>query len=124
MTEDRNETTQTRIVFRSDLNDHGTLFGGRALEWMDEVAYIAASRHVRKPVVTISVDAVKFRKSLSEGDIAIVSGTIVETGVYRMRASVKITKEEKYSGETETAIEATYLFAAIDENQKPLKLKA
>ncbi|HIG48218.1 MAG TPA: acyl-CoA thioesterase, partial [candidate division Zixibacteria bacterium] len=32
-----------KLVTPKDLNPHGTLFGGRALEWIDEEAFIFAS---------------------------------------------------------------------------------
>ena len=42
------ETKQVKIVFKNLINDHNTLFGGIALKWMDEVAYITATRFCRK----------------------------------------------------------------------------
>ena len=48
------ETKQVKVVFKNHINDHNTLFGGIALKWMDELAYITATRFCRKKVVTIS----------------------------------------------------------------------
>lgn len=47
-------TKITKTVFPSRTNHHNTLFGGDALAWMDEVAFICATRFCRKPLVTIS----------------------------------------------------------------------
>lgn len=33
-------TTQTRVIFPCTLNDNNSLFGGKIMQWMDEVAYI------------------------------------------------------------------------------------
>ncbi len=44
----KSETRQFKVIFPSTLNDHDTLFGGTAMQWMDEVAYITATRFTRK----------------------------------------------------------------------------
>jgi len=38
-------TSVTKTVFPGRTNHHNTLFGGDALAWMDEVAFIAATRN-------------------------------------------------------------------------------
>ena len=40
-------TSVTKTVFPGRTNHHNTLFGGDALAWMDEVAFIAATRFCR-----------------------------------------------------------------------------
>ena len=40
------------IVFPTDTNSQGSLFGGHALSLMDRLAFIVASRFARKPVVS------------------------------------------------------------------------
>ena len=54
---------QTRLidlVFPSDANHHGTLFGGAGFALMDRIAFIAATRHGRVPFVTASCDRIDF----------------------------------------------------------------
>ena len=36
---------QTKMVLPNDTNPLNTLFGGRLLEWMDEIASISAHKH-------------------------------------------------------------------------------
>ena len=43
-----NQTQQFRVVFPKYLNSNGTLFGGKAMQWLDEVAFIAATRYSRQ----------------------------------------------------------------------------
>jgi len=40
----KSETKQFKVIFPHTLNDHDTLFGGIAMQWMNEVAYIVAFR--------------------------------------------------------------------------------
>ena len=42
------------------LNGSGRLFGGRLMEWIDEVAGLVAMRHAQSNVITASVDNLKF----------------------------------------------------------------
>ncbi len=55
------------IVFPDHANHLGTLFGGQALAWMDKAAFIAASRHARRTVVTARSEQVDFRRPIRQG---------------------------------------------------------
>lgn len=55
--EERIEHARTSIfkaVFPNTTNHYDTLFGGHAMQLMDEVAFIAATRFSRKKMVTVS----------------------------------------------------------------------
>ena len=51
---------QTKMVLPNDTNPLNTLFGGRLLEWMDEIASISAHKHCGRVVVTASINNVSF----------------------------------------------------------------
>lgn len=40
-----------RFIFPEAANDNNTLFGGLAIKWIDEVAYITATRYTKKQMV-------------------------------------------------------------------------
>ena len=46
---------QTRLVLPPDTNHHHSIFGGRVLAYIDEVAAIAAMKHSQGEVVTASL---------------------------------------------------------------------
>ncbi|MEX2103793.1 MAG: hotdog domain-containing protein, partial [Bacilli bacterium] len=48
------------IVLPPDTNNHGNIFGGKVMSYIDDVAAISAMRHSRKNVVTASTDSVDF----------------------------------------------------------------
>ena len=54
------KTHVTKAVFPDTTNHHDTLFGGTALQWMDEVSFIAATRFSRQSIVTVSSDKIDF----------------------------------------------------------------
>src|SRR5690625_6470411 len=55
-------------VLPPDTNALGTLFGGRLMAHVDDVAAIAAVRHARESVVTASTDSVDFLHPVKSGD--------------------------------------------------------
>ena len=53
------------IVFPNDANPLGTMFGGKLMAIMDEMAGIAASRFCNRPAVTASTEAFIFKNPVS-----------------------------------------------------------
>ena len=51
---------RTSRVFPNDVNNHNTLFGGRLMSDIDQIASISAARHSRGDCVTASMDSVDF----------------------------------------------------------------
>ena len=59
-----------KIITPRDLNPHGTLFGGRVLEWVDEEAFIFSSCQLGSTnLVTKLMTTVDFVSSARPGDI-------------------------------------------------------
>ena len=65
---------KTSIVSPPDTNVHGTMFGGKLMAYIDDVAAIAAMRHARKPCVTASSDSVDFLYPILEGNSVCLRG--------------------------------------------------
>jgi acyl-CoA hydrolase len=118
----KSETRQVKIVFKNLINDHNTLFGGIALQWMDEVAYITATRFCRKKVVTISTGKINFKKPIPYGTIVELVGTVKNVGSVKLEIKVQIYIEQKYTENRELAVEGSFFFAAVDNDNQPVKL--
>lgn len=118
----KSETRQVKVVFKNLINDHNTLFGGIALQWMDEVAYITATRFCRKKVVTTSTGKISFKKPIPYGTIVEIIGKIAKVGTVKLEINIQIFTEEKYSDSREKAVEGNFIFAAVDDNNMPIKL--
>jgi len=116
------ETRQVKVVFKNLINDHNTLFGGIALQWMDEVAYITATRFCRKKVVTVSTGKIDFKNPIPYGTIAELIGSVEKAGSVKLEINVKIFIEEKYTDTRTLAVEGNFIFAAVDDNNLPVKL--
>ena len=113
------KTSITKAVFPETTNHHDTLFGGTALQWMDEVSFIAATRFSRKSIVTVSSDKIDFKHPVPAGSIVELIASIVEVGRTSIRVEVNMLVESMYQDGQEVAITGYFTFVAIDENKKP-----
>jgi acyl-CoA hydrolase len=58
------------LVRPEHLNHHGYLFGGSMLKWVDEYAWLAASREYHGcSLVTVAMDKIVFREPVQNGSI-------------------------------------------------------
>ncbi len=124
-TEERIEKAETRIfkaVFPNTTNHYDTLFGGAAMEMMDEVAFIAATRFSRQRMVTVSSDRIDFKKPIPAGTIVELVGKVAYLGKTSLKVKVDIYVEQMYSEEREKAVSGEFTFVAIDEQKKPVKI--
>lgn len=119
---DAAETRIFKMVFSNTTNNYGTLFGGNAMQLMDEVAFIAATRFSRKKMVTVSSSQIDFKKPIPENTIIELIARIVRVGNTSLDIHVDIYKEEMYENRREQAIEGRFTFVAIDENKRPTKV--
>ena len=71
---EHSRTRITKLVFPQDTNPIATLYGGTAMKWMDEVAFLTATRFARRQVVTVSMDRVDFKVPIPKGSIVELIG--------------------------------------------------
>ncbi|WP_163969434.1 acyl-CoA thioesterase [Oceanobacillus halotolerans] len=112
-------TVKTSHVLPPDTNTHGTLFGGKLMAHIDDVAAIAAVRHARKPVVTASTDSVDFLAPVKEGDSICLEAFVTWTHKTSMEVFVKAVTEDLITGERQVCTTAFLTFVAVDENGQP-----
>lgn len=120
---ERIATAETRIfkaVFPNTTNHYDTLFGGTAMQYMDEVAFITATRFSRQRMVTVSSDRIDFTKPIPAGTIVELVGTVIHLGRTSLKVKVDIFIEEMYSYSREKAVSGVFTFVAIDEYKNPI----
>lgn len=123
--EDKIRLAETRIlkaVFPNTTNHYDTLFGGMAMQLMDEVAFITATRFARKRMVTVSSDKIDFTIPIPAGTIIELIGSVAQIGNTSIKILVEIYIEEMYSFERQKAITGTFTLVAIDENKHPVRI--
>ena len=123
--EQRKQNSETRIfkaVFPNTTNHYDTLFGGTAMQLMDEVAFIAATRFSRQRMVTVSSDRIDFKKPIPAGNIVELLGRVTYIGNTSVKVKVEIFIEQMYSEHREKAISGEFTFVAIDEHKNPISI--
>lgn len=120
---DRIAASETRLfkaVFPNTTNHYDTLFGGTAMQLMDEVAFIAATRFARKRVVTVSSDKIDFNHPIPAGTIIELVARVTDVGRTSLQVLVEIFVEEMYSTSRKKAVSGMFRFVAIDEHKTPV----
>ena len=118
------ETRMVRPVFPGDTNHYHTLFGGTAMAWMDEAAFICATRWCRAPVVTVHSDAMSFHRPVPEGTIVELIARITATGRTSMTVTVELWVEPMDRPERALASQASFVLVAIDAAHRPIPVPA
>lgn len=117
-------TRVTKTVFPGRTNHHNTLFGGEALAWMDEAAFIAATRFCRKPLVTVCSDRVDFKESIPAGSIIELVARVEQVGRTSIKVHVDIFVENMYNDNQHKAISGNFTFVALGPDRKPTPVLA
>src|SRR6056297_1665041 len=123
--EERTEHARTRItklVFPQDTNPIGTLYGGTAMKWMDEVAFLTATRFARRQVVTVSMDRVDFKTPIPRGNIVEMIGEVTRVGNTSVTVTVSILREDPLSGGQQLAIQGELVMVSVDASMRPVKV--
>jgi acyl-CoA hydrolase len=115
-------TTIFKAVFPNTTNHYHTLFGGTAMQLMDETAFITATRFSRQKMVTVSSDRIDFKKPIPAGTIVELVGKVSYTGNTSLKVRVDIYVEEMYSNSREKAVSGEFTFVAIDDEKNPVKI--
>lgn len=118
----KSRTTTFKAVFPNTTNHYDTLFGGTAMQLMDETAFITATRFSRQQMVTVSSDKIDFKKPIPAGTIVELDGYVTNVGNTSLKVRVDIFVEELYTDFREKAVSGEFTFVAIDENKKPVKI--
>jgi len=116
------QTIVTDMVLPSETNPIGNMFGGELLARMDRAASIAARRHSRRIVVTVSVNHVAFNKMIPLGSVVTVEAKVSRAFNSSMEIYMDVWIEDRESGMRSKANEAIYTFVAVDEMGSPVRV--
>jgi len=117
------DTRIVEMVFPNQANHYGTLFGGDALRLMDMAAFVAASRHARKPVVTASSERIDFHVPVRQGQLAEVVGRVSRTGRTSMTVEVELWAEDLLTGTRELCTKGSFVLVAVDQDGRPIPIQ-
>jgi acyl-CoA hydrolase len=116
-------TEWMKCIQYEDINGNGRLFGGRLMEWMDEVAGIAATRHCGGYVTTAAIDNLQFKKGAFINEIIVIRAKLTYVGRTSMEVRVDVYVEERDTGIRRVINRAYFTEVYVDDAGKPLPLK-
>jgi len=114
----------TEIVLPEDTNPAGTIFGGRVLALIDKCAAVAAMRHARSEVLTVSVDSVEFRSPVRLGNILLLHGWINAAFRSSMEIEVEVHAEDPTTGRRDLTTRAFVTMVAVGADGRPRAVPA
>ena len=112
--------TKTSNVFPNDLNNNNSLFGGKLMSYIDDVATLSATRHARSIVVTASTDSIDFLMPIRREDSVCLESVVTRTGKTSMEVFVKVVAENQFTGERRIAATAFTTFVALNNQGQPI----
>ena len=103
------------------LNAAGRLFGGKLMEWIDEIAGLVGMRHSGGNITTASVDNLRFIRGAFQNDLVVLLARVTYVGNTSMEVRVD-TYIEDFGG-TRKPINRAYLtLVAVDDEGRPRKV--
>ena len=116
-------TESSKIIQSKDINGQIRLFGGRLMEWIDEVAALTAMRHCSGLVTTCAVDNLVFKHGAKINQVVVLKGRITYVGNTSVEVRVDTYLEELVTGER-FAINHAYLICVhINDDGRPLPIR-
>jgi acyl-CoA hydrolase len=118
------ETRLAEVVFPQHTNHHGTLFGGHALMMMDTAAFVAATRHARRPMVTVGVADVAYVAPVHHGEIVEIATRVEATGRTSVTIEVAMVAETLVDGTRRECGSGRFVFVAVDDEGAAVPIRA
>ena len=114
-------TKMSRIVMPASTNDAGNLYGGRLLDWMDEVSGMAQHPGCSRNHAN-GIESIRFMRPMPQGSFIDINAEVVHVGNTSMKIKITVMMDQDPEEEQVQTAEAFFTFVAVDENGKPHKV--
>ena len=114
--------TLTQFMQPEHANSLGTVHGGVILKLCDECGGIIASRHARRPAVTVTVDSVSFHEPVLLGQLLLVHGRITWVGRTSIEVELRVEAEHLLTGAITHTNSAYFVYVALDDQRRPTQV--
>jgi acyl-CoA hydrolase len=112
------------VVLPNDANPLGNILGGKVMHLIDIAGAIAAHRHSRRHVVTVSVDYLDFVYPIRVGQLIRLRAFVTRAFRTSMEVEVNVYMEDYITGEQRQTSSAFVTYVALDEVGKPTAVPA
>lgn len=110
--------TQIYLVTANDSNIHGTVFGGKVMEWADLSASFVAKRYADAPVLTASLDRIDFLAPIQVGEEAHMTPRLLFASAHTMYIQVDIESVNPFTGVKRQTGSTVFSFVGLDPKTK------
>lgn len=112
------EASAPRAVLRflaapTDVNWGGKVHGGKVMRWIDEAAFLCASKWTGEQVVASRIDGIRFYRPIVIGNMIEVHARLIHTAPKRLRISVHVRSTDVRTGQGDVAVHALTIFVAL-----------
>lgn len=111
--------TLTQHMGPGEANTLGNVHGGIIMKLCDEAGGMAATKHARRPAVTVVVDSMSFHSPVQIGNLVTFSAEVTWVGRTSMETRVVVHAEHLLTGETTHTNTAYFVYVALDTQGKP-----
>src|SRR5205814_2827576 len=107
------------VVLPNDANPLGNILGGKVMHLIDIAGAIAAHRHSRSHVVTVSVDNLDFVYPVRVGQVILLRSHVTRAFNTSMEVEVKVYIEDYITGQRRQTSSAFVTYVAVDSDGRP-----
>jgi acyl-CoA thioesterase YciA len=115
----RGDLCTRTLAMPADTNANGDIFGGWLLSQMDIAGGVAASKVAKSRTVTVSIDAMNFRKPVYVGDLVSVHANLVRVGRTSMTIHLEAWVVRRKETKPILVTDGNFTYVAIDEQGLP-----
>ena len=116
------QVTLAQFMQPEHANALGNVHGGWIMKLIDEAGGLCATRHARRPAVTVAVDSLRFLSPVHVGDLVTFTAHLTWVGRTSMEAEINVETENLYTGQKTHTNSAYLVFVALDQAGHPVEV--
>ncbi|RME42341.1 MAG: acyl-CoA thioesterase [Chloroflexi bacterium] len=116
---EESRTFMSQLMMPTDANPAGNVHGGTIMKLVDTAGGICATRHARRPVVTVVMDTMTFLQPVYVGHLVRLEAQVNWVGRTSLEVGVKVTAENVLTGDITHTSSAYLVYVALDEAGQP-----
>ena len=103
-------------------NTLGDVHGGVLMKFIDEACGLCATRHARRPAVTVAVDSLRFLSPVHVGSFVTFTAHLNWVGRTSMEVEVNVEAEDLLTGQKTHTNSAYLVFVALSQEERPVEV--
>jgi len=103
-------------------NTLGDVHGGVLMKFIDEAGGLCATRHARRPAVTVAVDSLRFLSPVHVGSFVTFTAHLNWVGRTSMEVEVNVEAEDLLTGQKTHTNSAYLVFVALSQEERPVEV--